>query len=471
MYCCYSSILQICDATIAFPDEFVFTQQIQSPLECTDNAHFGFAVVISGDGRTAAAACPWSDKELGLVAVYGKSGGQWVQQALLNGTDKRENATEGKCLAISSNGNTLASFAAANGEYTQGSIFVYVRNSNGVWHQQAKLDLPDTVPQTFDCVIKITDDGNTIGVLASAPNTHIDLYTRKRKTWSFQAIVNSTTMSDLTNFAFSPDGKLLAIYGTETSKILIEFFELKNGAWSEPTIPTKFEFTGTISTYASALDFTNGVQNMVSLIMEDVGPVVFSYNGSTYEQSFRYFDTWYLYLSSLATDMSGQTLIVGNDMNNRIAVLWRPTTASTNYYYPVQNITSNEITFGQVLDLSGNGRRLIIGASLAANNNGTILFYERPPTNPRCKPSYGIQKATCKRNKKICARQDIQLKWTGQGCKNGKRKVGDGGCQCRGYCGYTCKNACRKDKECKWIEGSCFVKKTGEIGTSVPVCF
>lgn len=82
-----------------------------------------------------------------------------------------------------------------------------------------------------------------------------------------------------------------------------------------------------------------------------------------------------------------------------------------------------------------------------------------------CVPKFGTNKKTCQNLKKKCGNR---MKWTGPGCKKNK-KLGDGGCQCKGYCGYQCKKACRKDNECKWESGVCKTK-AGEIGLPITSC-
>lgn len=80
-----------------------------------------------------------------------------------------------------------------------------------------------------------------------------------------------------------------------------------------------------------------------------------------------------------------------------------------------------------------------------------------------------MKKKACQNRIKACDGKDIPMKWTGPGCKKGKKKLGDGGCQCKGYCGYGCKKACKKDKECKWEGGVCKTK-AGVVGEPIPFC-
>ena len=38
-------------------------------------------------------------------------------------------------------------------------------------------------------------------------------------------------------------------------------------------------------------------------------------------------------------------------------------------------------------------------------------------------------------------------------------RLGDGGCQCDNYCGYTCKGSCNNDEQCSWVENKVRNKK------------
>ena len=87
-----------------------------------------------------------------------------------------------------------------------------------------------------------------------------------------------------------------------------------------------------------------------------------------------------------------------------------------------------------------------------------------------CKPDYTVNHVQCVSRNIKCRGV---LKWVGKGCRSKKRKIaGDGGCQCRGYCGYTCRGACNKDKECVWAtaRNACYVKATGQPGGPIASC-
>ncbi|KAH9260473.1 hypothetical protein BASA81_001643 [Batrachochytrium salamandrivorans] len=72
------------------------------------------------------------------------------------------------------------------------------------------------------------------------------------------------------------------------------------------------------------------------------------------------------------------------------------------------------------------------------------------PGQIQCQPRAAMSRLRCTVLTKLCkSLHNIQLKWVGSGCKN--RKVKDAGCQCLGYCGFTCKQECNKNRKyCQW---------------------
>jgi hypothetical protein len=100
------------------------------------------------------------------------------------------------------------------------------------------------------------------------------------------------------------------------------------------------------------------------------------------------------------------------------------------------------------------------------------LLATRLPTsmNNECVPNVGLNKKQCLQKVSTCG-ISYSMKWTGKGCIIARVRQFDGGCQCKGYCGYTCKGACKKDTECVWIPAfkTCVNKVTG-IGGPKLIC-
>ncbi|KAH9260756.1 hypothetical protein BASA81_001223 [Batrachochytrium salamandrivorans] len=88
------------------------------------------------------------------------------------------------------------------------------------------------------------------------------------------------------------------------------------------------------------------------------------------------------------------------------------------------------------------------------------------PANPICLPVIGTDKAECATLMKTCAKSNVAMFWAGAGCRVNGILQQDGGCQCRGYCGYTCSKACNLSSggRCKWNNNlkACTVAATGK---------
>ncbi|KAH9260090.1 hypothetical protein BASA81_001862 [Batrachochytrium salamandrivorans] len=88
------------------------------------------------------------------------------------------------------------------------------------------------------------------------------------------------------------------------------------------------------------------------------------------------------------------------------------------------------------------------------------------PANPVCFPGIGTDKTKCATLMKTCAKSNVAMLWAGAGCRVNNILQQDGGCQCRGYCGYTCAKSCNLSSggRCKWNNNlkACTVAATGK---------
>jgi hypothetical protein len=162
-----------------------------------DGAQFG---PVKIDGNTMIIGAPGGtiggNLSQGSAYVYVRSGTNWVLQQKLTAGDGISNDTFGVSIAIS--GNTIVVGAEfANGARTQqGALYVFVRNANNIWSQQAKLFASDG--GTFDRLGRIVRiDGDTIIGGAPAydrpgPNPQINIgaayvFVRNGTNWTQQA--------------------------------------------------------------------------------------------------------------------------------------------------------------------------------------------------------------------------------------------------------------------------------------------
>jgi trimeric autotransporter adhesin len=213
---------------------------------------FGYAVAVSGDGKTLAVGAPFEDsaaagvngdqndnsaRDIDAVYVFIRNrAGNWIQQAYLKAADlpgRRLSGFGAQSLALSHDGNTLALGVPrdpssviptpANGwTYNDtGSVYVFTR-SRGNWSQQAYLKNPDVhredsdAADGFGAAVALSSDGNTLAVGSPGQNAAgggydhggVYVYVRSRGGWTEQARVTSAN-----GFVYAAFGKSIALSG------------------------------------------------------------------------------------------------------------------------------------------------------------------------------------------------------------------------------------------------------------------
>lgn len=91
-----------------------------------------------------------------------------------------------------------------------------------------------------------------------------------------------------------------------------------------------------------------------------------------------------------------------------------------------------------------------------------------------CRPFYTTKEGVCLDRRRRCILDhNIELKWTGRGSRSPEgRALGDGGCQCKDYCGYFSQRPCNADRGCLWstTRGLCLHKNTYRPGRPIVKC-
>ncbi len=160
---------------------------------------FGYAVALSADGNDLAASAfdeRGSGRQIngipdnfgngvGAVHVFRRDGGAWRQVAYLKGSKMESTDQLGYSVAISDDGNTIASGAGDEDCLTSGvnppgcdndspprgqaniwvgAAYVFVRNA-GVWTEQAFIKASNAAPyNSFGVKLALSGDGNTVAV-------------------------------------------------------------------------------------------------------------------------------------------------------------------------------------------------------------------------------------------------------------------------------------------------------------------
>jgi hypothetical protein len=207
----------------------------------------GWSVALSGDGNTAIVG-GYQDNSAGAAWVYTRSNGVWTQQgSKLVGTGAVGNATQGRSVALSTDGNTAIVGGpddTSNAGADTGAAWVYTR-SNGVWTQQgSKLVGTDAVtPAGQGWSVALSGDGNTAIVGGYQDNLTIGaawVYTRSNGVWTQQGskLVGSGAVGSAYqgySVSLSADGNTAFVGGyVDNSGIGAAWvYTRSNGVWTQ----------------------------------------------------------------------------------------------------------------------------------------------------------------------------------------------------------------------------------------------
>ncbi len=203
---------------------------------------FGSSISISGD-TLAVGASSSGEGSTGEVYVFTRSGGDWVQQALLKASTPGANDLFGSSVSIS--GDTLAVGALLedssgtginsgldgdNLTVNSGAVYVFTRNA-GEWSLQAYIKASNTdAGDQFGSSVSISGDTLAVGAIGEdSSGTGINsslggnnlamssgavyVFTRNAREWSQQAYIkaSNTDVSDNFGSSVSISGDTLAI--------------------------------------------------------------------------------------------------------------------------------------------------------------------------------------------------------------------------------------------------------------------
>jgi hypothetical protein len=207
-----------------------------------ESARQGASVALSGDGNTAVAGGPYDDSFTGAVWFYTRNGGTWTQQgSKLVGTGAIENARQGTAVALSADGNTAIVGAVGDNWYT-GGAWVYTRHG-GVWTEGSKLVAIGAVGNASQGrSVALSSDGNTAIVGGGADNSSAGaawVFTRTGTIWTQASKLVGTgavgKASQGHSVALSADGNTAIVGGPHDNSYTgaVWIYTRNGAAWTQ----------------------------------------------------------------------------------------------------------------------------------------------------------------------------------------------------------------------------------------------
>lgn len=197
-------------------------EQKLTPSHASALDQFGYSVAISGDTLVAGSIQDFigANVDQGSATVFTRSNNVWIERAALVASDGAARDAFGFAVAI--DGNTIAAGAfkadiGANEE--QGAVYIFVRDGNGGWTQQAKLAASDGDDgDAFGYSVALDGDTLVIGAVGRDHNVFAAygaayVFTRSGTTWTQQARLLHTDGWTSDNFGqdVAIDGNTLVV--------------------------------------------------------------------------------------------------------------------------------------------------------------------------------------------------------------------------------------------------------------------
>jgi len=213
------------------------TQKLIGTPSATDQTQ-GLSVAISSDGNTIAVGTPGANG----VFIFIRNGASWVQQGgLLTGSGGIGTPRQGTSVALSFDGNRLASGGTGDNSFT-GAVWVFSRTGT-VWTEETKLVPINSISALVGISVSISSDGNTIATGGSSDNSNIGatwIFTLTSSGWSQvgSKLVGTGAIGASqqgSSVALSSDATILVVGATGDNSLRGAFWYFQNisGTWTQ----------------------------------------------------------------------------------------------------------------------------------------------------------------------------------------------------------------------------------------------
>ena len=297
----------------------------------TGRSFQGTSLCLSNDGLTLAVGGIGDNGGIGAVWIFTFSSPNWLQQGnKLVGTGNIGNSSQGRSVALSSDGNTVA-IGGNSDNGGIGAVWIFTRTS-GVWTQQTKLVGTGNIGASGQGYsVSLSGNGTILAVGGATDNGNIGA------TWIFYNISGTWT-------------QISKLVGTDNIGNTLQGFSVSLSSLG--------------NTLAVGGAYDNGFYGATWIFVIVSGDWVQQAKliGSNGVQAFQGLSV------SLTGD--GNTLAVGGRQDNsNLGAIWIFTRTSGEWTQQGNKLTSNLYLEGRSVCLSGNGNIMVVGAQ------GNTLVY------------------------------------------------------------------------------------------------
>lgn len=310
------------------------------PSDKKPNMLFGTSVCISTTGNIAIVGATGDEDDKGSAYIFYYDGAKWTETFKLLASDGNKGDQFGSSVAVSDDGIT-AIVGARYHNAQVGAAYIYTKVGNN-WAQQSKLILPTDIldRSCFGGSVSISKNGNTVVV---GNDTHIVnrnatayVYTRTGTSWSSPQTLSPNANGPV-SVHINDDGNVVVIgaYRNKNKGSVYVFKKISN-VWTQTDII-----------------------NPNDLLDNDEFGI------------------------SVGVANDGNVIVIGaNGTNNDIGATYVYTKINNTYIKTNINepdISSGKNYLGTSVSISGNGKRILSGAS-SNNITGSVFVYDNTNT-------------------------------------------------------------------------------------------
>jgi hypothetical protein len=389
-------------------------EAILTASDKAQNALFGYACAISGDGSRCIVGAHQANNSRGKAYVFIRSGTTWTQEYILDdGIAGNAEYSFGVSVDIDNTGTRVvigAYYYTSEGGSPPyaGRVYVYVR-SGTTWARETILYANDAAASDYlGFSTSMTSDGSRVvaGAYGADPYTistagKAYIFTRSGTTWSQEAILIASDADYQDNFGYSVDisgngtrcivGAFTANIGGSSDAGKAYIFSRSGSTWTQEAILNEGAFISANNYFGCSVSISNdGSRCIVGATISDLGGVInagaayiFIRSGTTWTQEAKLTAN-----DAAASDQFGSSVCISNDSTMVIVganiadssgvancgkVYAFTRTGSTwtqvNIYTASNKAQNDGFSTGASIDISDNKNYIVIGA-YSANPSG-----------------------------------------------------------------------------------------------------